>query len=104
VPAAEEEKSAKPKEREGRRLSLKKKMGLGLGFFVFFLMLSKLPPLLKIQYSMVFIGRVLLGFQISPSTFPFLLFSSFFVNFDFSYFFVFLKASKYQHRLNAGNQ
>ena len=42
---------------------------------------------------MVFIGRVLLGFQISPSTFPFLLFSSFFVNFDFSYFFVFLKAS-----------
>jgi hypothetical protein len=43
VQAAEEEKSAKPKERGGRRLSLKKKMGLGLGFFVFFLMLSKLP-------------------------------------------------------------
>jgi len=44
--------------------------------------------------SMVFIGKVLLGFQTSPSTFPFLFFSSFFfVNFDFSYFFVFLKAS-----------
>jgi len=42
---------------------------------------------------MVFIGKVLLGFQTSPSTFPFLLFSSFFVNFDFSYFFVLLKAS-----------
>jgi len=42
---------------------------------------------------MIFIGKVLLGFQTSPSTFPFLLFSSFFVNFDFSYFFVFLKAS-----------
>jgi len=42
---------------------------------------------------MVFIGKVLLGFQTSPLTFPFLLFSSFFVNFDFSYFFVFLKAS-----------
>jgi hypothetical protein len=42
---------------------------------------------------MVFIEKVLLGFQTSPSTFPFLLFSSFFVNFDFSYFFVFLKVS-----------
>jgi hypothetical protein len=64
----------------------------------------KIAPPLKIQYSMVFIGKVLLGFQTSPSTFPFLLFSSFFVNFDFSYFFVFLKASKYQHRLNTENQ
>ena len=67
-----------------------KKTGLGLGFFFcIFLMFPKLTPPLKIQYSMVFIGRVLLGFQISPSTFLFLLFSSFFVNFDFSYFFVF---------------
>jgi len=48
---------------------------------------------MEIQCSMIFIGKVLLGFQTSPSTFPFLLFSSFFVNFDFSYFFVFLKAS-----------
>jgi hypothetical protein len=39
---------------------------------------------------MVFIGQVLLGFQTSPSTFPFLFF---FVNFNFSFFFVFLKAS-----------
>jgi len=54
---------------------------------------------------MVFVGKVLLGFQISPSTFPFLLFSCFFfANFDFPYFFVFLKASKYQHRLNEKNQ
>jgi hypothetical protein len=43
---------------------------------------------------MVFIGKVLLGFQTSPSTFPFFSFPLFFlVNFDFSYFFVFLKAS-----------
>jgi len=35
---------------------------------------------------MVFIGKVLLGFQISPSTFPFL-FLFFFVNFDFFLFF-----------------
>jgi len=46
----------------------------------------------------VFIGKfpplVLLDFQTSPSTFPFIFFSSiFFVNFDFSYFFVFLKTS-----------
>jgi hypothetical protein len=38
--------------------------------------ISKLPPS-KYMCSMVFIGKVLLGFQISPSTFPFLLFSSF---------------------------
>ena len=57
-------------------------------------LITKKIPLLKIQCSMVFIGKVLLCFQTSPSTFPFLLFSSFFfVNFDFSYFFVFLKAS-----------
>jgi hypothetical protein len=43
--------------------------------------ISKLPPSLKIQCSMVFIGKVLLGFQTSPSTFPFLLFSSFFCKF-----------------------
>jgi hypothetical protein len=42
---------------------------------------------------MVFIGKVLLGFQTSPSTFPFFSFPLFFVNFGFSYFFVFLKAS-----------
>jgi len=47
-------------------------------FLYFFLMLSKLPPL-KNQCSLVFIGNVLLGFQTSPSTFSFLLFSSFFL-------------------------
>jgi hypothetical protein len=63
--------------------ALLKKRGLGLGFFCifFFLMFPKLSPPLKIQCSMVFIGKVLLGFQISPSTFPFLLFSSFFCKF-----------------------
>jgi len=35
----------KPKEGGGRRLSLKKKMGLGLGFFVFFLLSKMSPPL-----------------------------------------------------------
>jgi hypothetical protein len=84
--------------------ALEKKMGLGLGIFCIFSDVVKIaPPLKKNQCSLVFIGKVLLGFQTSPSTFPFLLFSSFFVNFDFSYFFVFLKASKYQHRLNAEN-
>jgi hypothetical protein len=53
---------------------------------------QKIPPL-KIQCSMVFIGKVLLCFQTSPSTFPFLLFSSFFCKFWFFLFFVFLKAS-----------
>ena len=42
------EEDGEPAEEEnqkrGGRLLLKKKMGLGLGFFVFFMMLSKLPP------------------------------------------------------------
>jgi hypothetical protein len=44
---------------------------------------------------MVFRGKALLGFQTSPSTFPFLFFFFFFffVNFDIFYFLVFLKAS-----------
>jgi len=81
--AAEEEKSAKPKEGGGRRLSLKKKMGLGLGFFVFFLMLSKLPPLC-LSCGPVFIGKMLHG---SPNWS--LNFLSFFVNLIFLNFFVF---------------
>ena len=44
------------------------------------LLISK-SPLLKIQCSMVFIGKVLLGFQIWSLNF------CLFVNFDFSYFF-----------------
>jgi hypothetical protein len=51
--------------------------------------ISKLAPPLKIQCSMVFIGKVLLGFQTSPSTFPFLLFSSFFCKFWFFLFFLY---------------
>ena len=50
-------------------------------FFMFFSNVSKFPPPLKIQCSMVFIGKVLIGFQTSPSTFPFLLFSFFFCKF-----------------------
>jgi len=53
---------------------------------------------------MVFIGKVLLGFQTSPSTFPFLLFFSFFVNFDFSYFFCIFESEQYQRQLNKENQ
>jgi len=53
---------------------------------------------------MVFIRKVLLGFQTSPSTFPFLLFSSFFVNFDFSYFFCIFESEQYQRQLNKKNQ
>ena len=54
---------------------------------------------------MVFIGKVLLSFQTSPSTFSFLLFSFFFfVNFDFSYFFVFFENEQYQRRLDEENQ
>jgi hypothetical protein len=47
--------------------------------------------LLFFYCRLVFIGKMLLYFQTSPSTFPFLFFSFFFVNFDFSYFFIFLK-------------
>jgi len=80
-------------------------MGLGLGFFfLYFSDVSKLDPPLKIQCSMVFIGKVLLGFQTSPLTFPFLLFSSFFVNFDFSYFFCIFESEQYQRQLNKENQ
>jgi hypothetical protein len=52
---------------------------------------------------MVFIGKVLLGFQTSPSTFPFLLFFSFFVNFDFLIFCIF-ESEQYQRQLNKENQ
>jgi hypothetical protein len=45
-------------------------------FFVLPPQIAKIPPF-KIQCSMIFIGKVLLGFQTSPSTFPFLLFSFF---------------------------
>ena len=68
-----------------RRLGVKE---IGLGFLFPFFICQNCPPC-KNQCSLVFIGKVLLGFQTSPSTFPFLLFSSFFVNFDFSYFFLY---------------
>ena len=69
---------------------------IGLGLLFPSSDVVKIAPPLKIQCSMVFIGKVLLGFQTSPSTFPFLLFSSFFVNFDFSYFFCIFESEQYQ--------
>jgi len=70
---------------------------LGLGFFLcspaHFSAPFPLPLLLVFHCSMVFIGKVLLGFQTSPSTFPFLFFSFFFCKFWFLLFFVVLKAS-----------
>jgi hypothetical protein len=69
-----------------------KKDGFRVRFFSIFLWCCQnCPPSLKNQCSLVYIEKVLLGFQTSPSTFPFLLFSSFFVNFDFSYFLYFWK-------------
>ena len=47
--------------------------------FCGFSTLYKIAPPQKNQFSMVFIGKLLLGFQTSPSIFPFLLFSSFFL-------------------------
>jgi hypothetical protein len=70
-----------------------------LGFFLFppkFLSRSHACPIppFCVHYSLVFIGKVLLGFQTSPSTFPFLFFSSFFCKFQFLIFFVlFFKTS-----------
>ena len=43
---------------------------------------------------MVFIGKVLLGFQTSPSTFPFLFFTSFFCKFWFFLFFCIFKSEQ----------
>jgi hypothetical protein len=61
------------------------------------------PPS-QIQDSIVFIGKVLLGFQTSPSTFPFFSFPLFFVNFDFSYFSCIFESEQYQRGLNEENQ
>jgi len=88
---------------------------IGLGFLLFFSQFFSAPHACKffsfpvnqffspspknfspclLHCSMIFIGKVLLGFQTSPSTFPFFFFYIFFfVNFGFSYFFVFLKTS-----------
>jgi hypothetical protein len=87
--AAEEEKSAKTQGRRGAAALLEKKDGFRVRFFCIFFVVKNIPPIVKNQCSLVFIGKVLLGFQTSPSTFPFLLFSSFFVNFDFFYFFLY---------------
>jgi len=57
----------------------------------------------RTKSELVFIGKVLLGFQISPSTFPFLLFSSFFfVNFDFSYFFCIFESEQISKSTQCG--
>jgi len=69
-----------------------------------FLPPCKFSPPFCVYCSLVFIGKVLLGFQTSPSTFPFLFFSFFFfVNFDFSFFCIF-ENEQYQHQLNKENQ
>jgi hypothetical protein len=51
VQAAEEEKSAKPKERGGRRLSLKKKDGFRFRFFCIFSDVVKIAPPLKFSIA-----------------------------------------------------
>ena len=70
-------KICKTKGEGGAAALLEKKNGFRFRFFCIFSDVVKITPLLKIQCSMVFIGKVLLGFQTSPSTFPFLLFFSF---------------------------
>jgi hypothetical protein len=55
------------------------------------------PPVF--QSSMVFIGKVLLGFHTSPSTFPFLSFSFFFKFWFFLFFYIF-ESKQYQRWLN----
>jgi len=65
------------------------KIDFRLFFFWVLFLLSTVPPKffspckflpsLCVHCSLVFIGKVLLGFQTSPSTFPFLFFSSFFL-------------------------
>ena len=76
-------------------LSGEKKMGLRLGFFVFFSECCPNYPPLNVLRNLVFIGKMLLGF--STWSFNFFLF----VNFDFSYFF---ENEQYQRRLNEENQ
>ena len=73
---------------------------LGFLFFLCIFSCFKInPPCIKIappknQFSMVFIGKLLLGFSTWSLNFLF-----FFVNFVFSYFFVFFENEQYQRRL-----
>jgi hypothetical protein len=64
----------------------------------------EIAPPLQNQCSMVFIGKILLGFQTSPSTFLSFSFPLFFVNFDFSYFFYIFESEQYQRQLIKENQ
>ena len=64
-----------------------------LGFFVVFSGVSKISPPLNVLRNPIFIGKMLLGFSTWSLNF-------FFVNFDFSYFFVFFENEQYQRRLN----
>ena len=75
-----------------------KGIGLGLGFLYFFSDVVKITSSLNVLRNPVFIGKMLLGF--STWSLNFLLF----VNFDFSYFFVFFENEQYQRRLNEENQ
>ena len=69
---------------EGKGAAGLVEIGLGLGcFFCIFLIFQNYPLLLNVLRRLVFIGEMLLGF--STWSLNFFLF----VNFDFSYFFVF---------------
>jgi len=72
-----------------------------LGFFLFCGVspnYKMLPPPPFVCWRLLFIGKMLLGPQNWSLNFLF------FVNFDFSYFFVFFENEQYQHRLKEENQ
>jgi len=62
---------------------------LALGFFYLFFF-QNCPLFLCVLKATICRKKMLLGLTLGPST-------SFFVNFDFSYFFVFFKNEQYQH-------
>ena len=104
----------KEKKPTGSSWGIRRLLGeeIDLGFLSFFFYSPKLPPTLcefffpqKFKISpfgnlfwLIFIGKMLLGSQNWSLIFFFL------VNFDFSYFFVFLKNEQNQRQLNEKNQ
>ena len=65
--------------------------------FVFFLKFQNCPPLLQVLETSIYRQKMLPSF--STWSLNFFLF----VNFDFSYFFVFFENEQYQRRLNEEN-